>query len=235
MEQRLLMFLQELGQEMREQEVDGQAHPRFWVIADYRKEPRPEGWHSDYLLCLPNCDLYDCIVDEFIKDAKENAEDRDIKITKEFLDDIDNIECEIGALEFAQKHFDEDAYLIPFEEEMFLVPNTFFIAKKDAKDYLQKYGYNHGPKAHTYAMTALRSPMFHKLIDMIMELESPKKFICTMCKREQTVTKQHTDDGKIVCVNCGTIYFVGETVLEPTTPHVITIPKTPYQKGVNNE
>lgn len=57
--------------------------------------------------------------------------------------------------------------LIPVREESYIVPNTMFITKAEAKEYIKLYGYNHSSKVHTYAMTALRSPSVNRLFNLL--------------------------------------------------------------------
>ena len=41
-----IQFLKELQQELKTQETDGNASPRFWVIKDYRMVPASEKYDS---------------------------------------------------------------------------------------------------------------------------------------------------------------------------------------------
>ena len=162
---RLLDYARELKKEFETQDHDCQAHPRFWVIMDYRWDTCMEGDEEEFIVCLPTLDVFGQPSQDFLDDQKEFAEE----YGPDFLEDLQEIECDVTLLEFLKKHFCEQAYLVPVREGSYIVPNTFFLTKQDAKDYLRKYGYNHSPKAHTYAMTAIRSPKFEKLIDLIME------------------------------------------------------------------
>lgn len=60
-----------------------------------------------------------------------------------------------------------DLVLIPVREESYIVPNTMFITKAEAEEYIKLYGYNHSSKVHTYAMTALRSPSVSRLFKLL--------------------------------------------------------------------
>ena len=55
--------------------------------------------------------------------------------------------------------------------ENYIVPNTMFLTKQDAKDHIKLYGYNYTKDVHTYAMTALRSPSVEKLYKVIQETD----------------------------------------------------------------
>ncbi len=168
---KLIDYARELKKELDAQDTDGQARPRFWVIGDYRWEPVPEGYSDEHMVCLPEEGSYDTLSQVFLENIKEEAEWRDIEVTKEFLEDLKEISCDVTLTDFLKKYFEDGAYLIPVTKEHYIIPNTFFITKQDAKDYLEKQAHNLSPDAHTYAMTALHSPKYRKLAELIMELE----------------------------------------------------------------
>lgn len=84
-----------------------------------------------------------------------------------------SISCETTALNWinaygpAVETVSSDLDLIPVREESYIVPNTMFITKADAEEYIKLYGYNHSSKVHTYAMTALRSPSVNRLFNLL--------------------------------------------------------------------
>lgn len=164
--EKLINYAKELKGEFETQETDGQAHPRFWVIMDFREEITIEG-HDDTvkLLDLDTCNSL--TEDEYKESVKERIAEGEFDAHK--TEDI------LWAMEHGTIHSligeaeDEDNFHIIYTMEIpYIVPNTFFLTKKDAKEYLEQYGYHHSSKAHTYAMTALRSPSFEKLINLIL-------------------------------------------------------------------
>ncbi|WP_317958118.1 hypothetical protein [Oceanobacillus kimchii] len=56
-------------------------------------------------------------------------------------------------------------------EESFIVPNTMFITKQDAKNHLLANKHHYSKKAHTYAMTAWRSPKVSKLMTILETMD----------------------------------------------------------------
>ena len=52
-----------------------------------------------------------------------------------------------------------------------VVPDTLFLTHKACEDHLRKYGYNYRKDAHAYAMTAIRSPQFEKLIKLLQTVD----------------------------------------------------------------
>lgn len=169
------VFLQQCRDEMVNGEHDCQASPRFWVIMDYRDEVTAEGFHDDVQLYdNATCHIFKTISD-YIEDVEERIEDGEFYENN--IDDIRNcIDCiqssswntdsEIEDL-FELVGDEEDMVITYTKQESYIVPNTFFLTKKEAKEYLERYGYNHTNKAHTYAMTALRSPSYARLIEFI--------------------------------------------------------------------
>jgi len=168
-------FLKELQHELNTQETDGQAGPRFWTIMDYRDEVTAEGYHDDVKLYDDHaCHTFDS-VDDYIEDIEERIKDEDLH-----EDDVEDIrECinTIKSSAYVSDFEIEDLFesvgdennmrIVYTKKEAYIVPNTFFLTKKDAKDYLERYGYNHTDKAHTYAMTAIRSPKMSALTKIL--------------------------------------------------------------------
>jgi hypothetical protein len=172
------VFLQQLKDEMINGEHDYQASPRFWVIMDYRDEVTAEGFHD-------NIELYDSsachvfkTVDDYILDVEERVEYGFFFDT--FVPKIKQCIEMARDKHFGSYEMDElleetgdksDMNIVYTKRESYIVPNTFFLTKKEAEDYLEMYGYNHTDKAHTYAMTALRSPNYNRLIKFIENIE----------------------------------------------------------------
>ena len=80
---------------------------------------------------------------------------------------FNEIGCEISAIEWIQKFYSEDAELVPVREEHFIHPNTMFLTKNEAKLHIKTNRHNYSPRAHTYAMTALRAPKVERLLKIL--------------------------------------------------------------------
>lgn len=52
-----------------------------------------------------------------------------------------------------------------------IYPDTMFLTQKDAEEHLKANDYHYDENAHTYAMTAWRSPVVEKLIKILQEVE----------------------------------------------------------------
>lgn len=152
-----IKFLKELQIELREQETDGQADPCFWVIGDYRYVAVADGDEEAYELGMPDLSYYG-LLDDFLEEVKDNLSEED----KEAL-----LEDDISALEWLQENYDEDAYLVPVQEQHFVHSNTMFLTKKEAQDYIEANKHNLSNKAHTYAMTAMGAPTVKRLLALL--------------------------------------------------------------------
>lgn len=170
-------FLKDLRKELNTQETDCQASPRFWVIMDYRDEVTAEGHHDNVMLYDSNaCHTYESLNDYF-EDIEERLSDGDIDIDSDQIQNLEEAMKEVAndstisiydIQDIISMVGDDDCvHVVYTEKRSYIVPNTFFLTKKEAKDYLRIYGYNHTDKAHTYAMTAIRSPHYSKLLSII--------------------------------------------------------------------
>lgn len=182
-----LQFLVELQKELNTQDRDSQAHPRFWVLRDYKKEPVAEGFHDSYEIYYPSvAEAFD-----LEKDMESKAEENGIDFdnlpddtegmhpkVEELVEAIESYQGYRGDadlyVDWVKEYEDEDVYLVPVAEKSFLVPNTFFITKEEAKRHIEQNDYHYSSKVHTYAMTAWRSPKVEKLFDILYNIDWEK-------------------------------------------------------------
>lgn len=86
--------------------------------------------------------------------------------------------CEISEMiELLVEHeiVDERDYEeVFYTNEHHIYPNTMFITKKDAKQHLESNHYHYSKDAHTYAMTAWRSPSVSQLYDILHNVDWSK-------------------------------------------------------------
>lgn len=156
----------ELRKQMKwedEFDYDMQAAPRFWVIMDYKWEAVWEDHAEKSMVYVPEyAESYD--ISDLLESEKEDGE-----LPQVAIEDMENIVCDITALEWVQEWIDEDAYLVPVALKEFIVPDTLFLTKQDAKRHLEVNHYHYTSKAHTYAMTAWRSKSMRVLWDALMD------------------------------------------------------------------
>lgn len=160
-----IQFLIDLQQELNNQENDCQAAPRFWSAGDYRWVECMEDNAERYYVYLPNAgESYE--LDSCLKDIKEEED-----LSGEALEEFEEIGCEVSAIEWIQKYYDEDAYLIPTKKEHFVRENTMFLTKAEAKRHIELNHYHYTKEAHTYAMTAWRAPKTERVLKILSEFD----------------------------------------------------------------
>ena len=171
-----LEFLNDLKDRLNNAPGNGTAEPRFWVIRDYKSHVGDPDYHDvlDTYVTIPDAgESHE--LDQYLESLAEddfqelqydfNYGPLTMEKLKEAYYDIEDDEQ--AALEFIQQYADENATLVYTFEQCYIVPNTFFLTEAEAKDYLKRFGYNHGSKAHAYGTMAYRGFDFEKLIDTI--------------------------------------------------------------------
>ncbi len=172
-----IQFLKGLQQQMKwedENDYDSQASPRFWVIMDYRTVPTHEDYDYDRTMYFHN--------------DGDHTEFKSVEDLKEFLSNYYLEDDETGELEellndedmsfeylwgFVGDHLNEDGFFneVPVKEEFFIVPNTMFLTKEEAKRHIENNRHHYTSKAHTYAMTAWRAPKVERLLNILMSFD----------------------------------------------------------------
>jgi hypothetical protein len=164
-----IQFLKDLQQELNTQEIDSQASPRFWVIMDYRKVVGNEDFDSGNIEHFHNdgdhtefkhfSDLKE-FLEEYYEEELESDEELKQLITNENFYDL---------WEYVESNLNEDGYFstVFMKEESYIVPDTMFLTKAEAKRHIELNHYHYSPKAHTYAMTAWRAPKVERLLKIL--------------------------------------------------------------------
>lgn len=166
-----IKFLKELQQELKTQETDGNAAPRFWVIKDYRFVPGNENYDSgheerffndgDHVVFSDFDDLKNFLEEYFEEEIEEDEELQNI-----FNDESENFD---ELWEYVEDNMNECGYYgtVFVKEEDYIVPDTMFLTKEEAKRHLELNNYHYTSKAHTYAMTAWRAPKVERLLNIL--------------------------------------------------------------------
>lgn len=165
-----IQFFKELQNELKTQNHDCQATPRFWVVGDYKMVACPEGCQDRYDINAPTRDYYGSL-DDLLENIKEEGFEDYPDCA---IDEFEEIDCELSSLDWIREYYDPDAELVPVREEHFIRENTMFITKDDAKKHIEANYYHYTNKAHTYAMTAWRSPKVEKLWKILETFEWDK-------------------------------------------------------------
>ncbi|MBJ7961020.1 hypothetical protein JDS77_25560 [Bacillus cereus group sp. N28] len=162
-----IQFLKELQQELKTQEIDCQAAPRFWTLMDYKWVVTAEGHHDRISLFFMD-DCKAVIVEEYIEDIISGQLEHELTEERiEELKEMREYESEEGLVEWIKENIDDDCYLIYEEEVSFIVQDTMFLTKEDAKKHIEDNGHHYTKQVHTYAMTAWRSPKVERLLNIL--------------------------------------------------------------------
>ncbi|QHM88835.1 hypothetical protein DXY21_02909 [Bacillus velezensis] len=155
-----IQFLKELQQELKNQDNDGQAAPRFWTVGDYEWVEAREENAERYSVYLPYiAEAY--VLDDYLEDLKEDSE-----LSKEALTELKNDDFD-DPIEWIQKYIDEEAELIPERKVHIVRPDTMFLTKEEAKSHINLNNHHYTSEVHTYAMTAWRAPKVERLLNLL--------------------------------------------------------------------
>lgn len=182
-----LDFLSNLQHELNTQDHVSQADPRFWVIMGQEKQVVPDGYEDDVVLYDNDAaeELAEGI-DNIIKFLNEKFKDNDEPwaLTREYDsytiksdedDDYDEYLCDLDDLEtWLHEHDYECCTFNYYSYKPKVYPNTMFLTEKSAADHLRMNDYHYDNTAHTYAMTAWRSPEVEKLIKILQTVDFSK-------------------------------------------------------------
>ena len=159
-------FLKELQKELKEQETDYQASPRFWVIMDYKTIPTHSDFADGHSYYHNDGDFVEINDLEELKEFVERYYDAEELIKDEFDDD----QYYFSELwEWVLNNLNEYGFFgsVPIKEEPFICENTLFLTKEEAQSHLENNKHHYSKKAHTYAMTAWRSPKVEKIWNIL--------------------------------------------------------------------
>lgn len=175
--QKEVQFLSDFQKELNTQDTVGQADPRYWILRGKEKVYNVSEEVADgYSLINGDivCDTYE----EIIKHINENAEEAgsDIRLQKakyalfEIVENgniIQTLTDTEETNEWLHEHGYKDYDIVTWKEVDKNYENAMFLTEADAAEHLHKYGYNYDSEAHTYAMTAQRSPRVEHLIEFL--------------------------------------------------------------------
>lgn len=164
-------FLKELQKTMlyeNEHDYDSQAHPRFWVLMDYRNEVgNPE--YDDTTECYFHNDG-DSTQFKTVSDLIDFMEEyHHVDLKKEGqLEGFDSDDLD-AHFNYVSELYNEEGYfcMLDIKEQEYIVPDTMFLTKEAAKRHIKYNQHNLTSKVHTYAMTAYRSPEVERLINIL--------------------------------------------------------------------
>lgn len=166
-----IQFLKDLQKELNEQDTDWQAAPRYWALMDYKWEVTAEG-HEERT-SLYNVDGGATVtIEEYIKEITDGHREGDF--TDEEIEELKGTheyESDSDVFEWINENDYASYYAVPEREVSFIVPDTMFLTKAEAKRHIELNHYHYSPKVHTYAMTAWRAPKVERLLKILSEFD----------------------------------------------------------------
>lgn len=186
-------FLAELQKELNTQDTVGQANPRFWVIKGTEKLYHVDDADGYELYDEESCDVIaettkeicDFINENLLEEINEDRVGKEytVSFNQSFLG-YDTIEIEwteydeeqteyLSSIDDIQEWLSNHGYdykVISYKIIPKIYEDTMFLTQKDAEDHLQANYYHYSEDAHTYAMTAWRSPRMSQLIKILQKV-----------------------------------------------------------------
>ena len=191
-----LDFLIELQHEMLTQDHVGQAAPRFWVIQGTRRAFCGSEYGTDgEVLCQDSEEYADGLeeaIEYFTNNYEAKLEEANVSIEKDNVlggyivkhmvidKDGDDLSEERNAwtvdeLIEALEEFDvidSNAYSSAcYKLEDYIYPDTLFLTNRSCKEHIRLNYYHYSSDAHSYAMTAWRSPEVKKLWEILDKID----------------------------------------------------------------
>lgn len=183
-----LDFLTDLQREMNTQDTLGQRDPRFWVIMDYDYRTAAPDEAPGYVLEVTDgCGYARYSIAELRLAAYEDVLENDgEEAAAEWLEDmcvelvtdpVDGTYTLASAPGFDLERICE-SYFSPRcsqwvhqVKEPHIAANTMFLTQAAASAHLAENRHHYDESAHTYAMTAWRSPQVERLYGILHEVD----------------------------------------------------------------
>lgn len=160
-----IQFLKELQNELKTQDRDCQAAPRFWVIMDHEYQITEEGYHDRVSIYDPDAaEAYE--IEEYVKSLLEDELPSEAISNLKSIIDENSYSKEEDLIEWIEENCND--VTIFYEKEVAVIKqNTLFLTKQEAKEHLKANSHHYSSKAHTYAMTAWRAPKVARLLKIL--------------------------------------------------------------------
>lgn len=183
-----LDFLAGLQREMNTQDTLGQRDPRFWVIMDYDYRAAAPDEEPGYVLEVTDgCDYARYSIAELTRAAYEDVlENGGEEASAEWLEDMcvepvtDPVDgtYTLHRLPGFDLEYVCEGYFSPRcsqwvhqVKEPRIAVNTMFLTQAAASAHLKDNRHHYDDAAHTYAMTAWRSPQVERLYGILHEVD----------------------------------------------------------------
>lgn len=159
------VFLKDLQKKLQTQTNDGNASPYFWVIRQFEKHVTHEDMCDGYIYVHNDGDATEFESYEELDDWLYNTEREDLL---EGIKQFDTLDSAFDWLEDVERDsIHPEFHRYPYESRAVLQSDTFFITKEEAQSHIRKNRRHYNSTAHTYAMTAWRSPQVEELFKIL--------------------------------------------------------------------
>ena len=158
-------FLKDLCHELNTQTNDGNAQPVYWGIMEKHEVLAPEGCGRPKIRHDDGAWEFDEAIEhvnECISDYDQDIQSEWAELDKDFPDDVCEFMQEGLKWDFCDLYWAED-------EDVLCKFAGAFLTKRAAKEYVEKYGYNHN-QPRTYAMTAFRNFELERLLKILKNI-----------------------------------------------------------------
>lgn len=195
-----LDFLIDLQKEMNTQDNNSQADPRFWVIRQTEKRYRVEEADGYELVCDTESvaegmtDILKYLKEEIIPEINEDYKDEyeywiedETKASYacvyrkdlEYPDDeyeTWTLTSEEDIADFIEEHESivGEHELVSYKNVEVNIPDTMFLTHRESELHLHHNAHNYHEDAHSYSMTAYRSPDVARLYEIIQTIDWTK-------------------------------------------------------------
>lgn len=177
-----VLFLAELQKELNTQPNMGNADPLYWGIAQTKETPTSSDFASGTVVVDSDGSVVARSLEQFAGYLNENDVPGVEKCTYfnksctiHFTDGESEGAYDIDGLVEILKAYDVEGFETRYVlEETEIVRDEIFLTHKDCEEHLKSYGYNYRPEARAYAMTAIRSPRYERLLKLIRTVDWTK-------------------------------------------------------------
>lgn len=174
-------FLKNLQHIMNTQDTVCQADPRFWVVRGTIKEYGiEEGYedgvelvNSEYEITISNMkELYDYLIENEIFNNLNVEYDKEEECITLYYKDGEEIGWYDTLDDFYNDYYNDisELNIVRYKNVEHNFEDTFFLTNEECKRHIECNYYHYPKDAHSYAMTAWRSPQVEKLYEILQNV-----------------------------------------------------------------
>ncbi len=169
----------------------GNRSPLYYGLHQPYEQPVPDGYGDETIFLDPQDQSKytpEQLLDLISNENKQRMDDEYIYsgvCERDGSYDIDDLSDFINYIsanpEILPGNVSEDLTAMEIEHQYRLEPDALFLTRNAADTYLQRYGYNHPHGTVSYAMTAVRSPDFEHLLELLHNIDWDKSKLVLNC------------------------------------------------------